>query len=87
MIGAVVFPIATALLTAILVLSASALVIIVFLVIAPWRTIREEPPLPEEVETRLLLGQDFKEIEERLADQDDTDRPALSDLDRSDHPE
>jgi hypothetical protein len=33
-------------------------VVLVLLVWAPWKSVRREPPLPDDVETRLLLGED-----------------------------
>ena len=33
-------------------------VVLVLLVWAPWKSVRNEPPLPDDVETRLLLGED-----------------------------
>ncbi len=31
---------------------------LLLLVIAPWKSVRNEPPLDDDVETRLLLGED-----------------------------
>jgi hypothetical protein len=42
-------------------------VVLVLLVWAPWKSVRSEPPLPDDVETRLLLGEDPEQI---AADQD-----------------
>ena len=42
-------------------------VVLVLLVCAPWKSVRNEPPLPDDVETRLLLGEDPAQI---AADQD-----------------
>ena len=42
-------------------------VVLVLLVWAPWKSVRNEPPLPDDVETRLLLGEDPAQI---AADQD-----------------
>ena len=42
-------------------------VVLVLLVWAPWNSVRNEPPLPDDVETRLLLGEDPAQI---AADQD-----------------
>jgi hypothetical protein len=39
-----------------------AVVALVLLVWAPWKSVRGEPPLPEDVETRLLLGEDPEAI-------------------------
>ena len=48
---------------ALCVLSVTALVLIV---VAPWQRIRQEPPLDEDVETRLLLGEDPAELDREL---------------------
>jgi hypothetical protein len=45
-------------------LGAACLVALLIIVVAPWRKVREEPPLRDEVETRLLLGDDPSEIAE-----------------------
>ena len=42
-------------------------VVLVLLVWAPWSSVRNEPPLPDDVETRLLLGEDPEQI---AADED-----------------
>jgi hypothetical protein len=42
-------------------------VVLVLLVWAPWKSVRNEPPLPDDVETRLLLGDDPEQI---AADED-----------------
>jgi len=79
----VVFPLGlSAGVTAAIVLTACAVVIIVFIVIAPWRTVRDEPPIPEEAETRLLLGEDFERVDEELSDR--RREPTLLEFDRSD---
>ena len=44
-----------------------SVVVLVLLVWAPWKSVRNEPPLPDDVETRLLLGEDPDQI---AADQD-----------------
>jgi hypothetical protein len=46
-------------------------VVLVLLVWAPWKSVRNEPPLPDDVETRLLLGEDPDEI---AADEDAAER-------------
>jgi hypothetical protein len=54
------------------VVSAVALVVIV---VAPWGSVRQEPPLDDEVESRILLGESPAEIEEELEEeQDERDR-------------
>jgi hypothetical protein len=40
---------------------------IALIAIAPWKRVREEPPLDEDIESRLLLNEDPKQI---AADQD-----------------
>ena len=52
---------------------------IVLLIVAPWRSVRAEPPLDEEVETRLLMGEDPAQI---AADEDaeDARRAPVRDL-------
>jgi hypothetical protein len=47
-----------------IVLGSVCLVALVIIVVAPWRKVRAEHGLPEEVEARLLLGEDPKEIAE-----------------------
>jgi hypothetical protein len=48
-------------------------VVLVLLVWAPWKSVRAEPPLPDDVETRLLLGEDPDQI---AADEDAAERRA-----------
>src|SRR5918994_605242 len=52
----------------------ACLAAIVVIVVAPWRRIRSEPPIPDDVETRILLGDDPKEIAEGA---DETPEPHL----------
>jgi len=40
---------------------------LILIVVAPWRGVRREPPLDDEVEARLLLGEDPDEIDRDLA--------------------
>jgi hypothetical protein len=54
-------------------LSLLGVVVLVLLVWAPWKSVRNEPPLPDDVETRLLLGEDPDEI---AADEDAADARA-----------
>jgi hypothetical protein len=49
-------------------------VVLVLLVWAPWNSVRNEPPLPDDVETRLLLGEDPDQI---AADEDAAEQRAL----------
>ena len=41
---------------------AACLALILVIVVAPWRPVGEEPPMRDDVEARLLLGEDPKEI-------------------------
>jgi hypothetical protein len=41
---------------------AACLAAILVIVVAPWRPVRDEPPIRDDVEARLLLGEDPKEI-------------------------
>jgi hypothetical protein len=41
---------------------AACLAAILVIVVAPWRRIRDEPPIRDDVEARLLLGEDPREI-------------------------
>jgi hypothetical protein len=47
-----------------LIVGAVCLLALLVIVVAPWRRIRSEPPIPDEVETRLLLGEDPADIAE-----------------------
>jgi hypothetical protein len=40
-----------------------ALLTLVAIIVAPWRRVRDERPLPADVETRVLLGESPDEIE------------------------
>lgn len=44
-----------------------SLIGLILIVVAPWRGVRGEPPLDDEVEARLLLGEDPDEIDRELA--------------------
>ncbi|HMG27632.1 MAG TPA: hypothetical protein VKH36_12550 [Acidimicrobiia bacterium] len=41
---------------------AACLAALLVIVVAPWRRVRAEPPMRDDVEARLLLGEDPKEI-------------------------
>lgn len=61
-------------------------VVIALIVIAPWKRVRQEPPIPEAVETRLLLGEDpakivDEEIEEEEEAREQRDGGEVFDLD------
>ena len=67
---------------AVVLVSVSAL-LVVLIVVAPWRSIRQEPPLDDAIESRILLGEDPAAIaeeekedqEEREAEAEDSDVP------------
>lgn len=50
---------------------------IALIAIAPWRRVREEPPLDEDIESRLLLNEDPKQI---AADQDRAEAARAAEL-------
>jgi hypothetical protein len=54
-----------------LVLGGVCVAALVIIVVAPWRKIRSEPKIPDEVETRLLLGESPAQIAE---EEDETER-------------
>jgi hypothetical protein len=69
------------------VLGSVCLMALVVIVVAPWRKVRAEHGLPEEVEARLLLGEDPKEIAEEEdhvepAEGSSSPRADILDLDR-----
>lgn len=47
-----------------------AALVLLLVLLAPWRSVRGETPLPPDVETRLLLGEDPDRV---AADADDLD--------------
>jgi len=42
--------------------SVVCLLVIALIVIAPWRRVREEPPVDPAVQSRILLGEDIDQI-------------------------
>ena len=56
------------------------------IIVAPWRTVRREPPLADEIESRLLLGEDPEDIERDLAT-GDVGRAPVTDLHAAPEPE
>ena len=48
-----------------------ALVTLVAIIVAPFRRVRAERPLPDDVETRVLLGESPREIDEAIADREE----------------
>ena len=61
-----------------------SLVLFVLILIAPWKSVREEGELDEETQTRLLLGEDPEEIERDLAAREAERRSRVSELRRPD---
>ena len=49
--------------------------VLVVIVVAPWRRIRSEPRMSNDVESRLLLGEDPKEIAEE-EDEEEAEGPS-----------
>ena len=64
---------------------AACLAAILVIVVAPWHRVREEPPIRDDVEARLLLGEDPKEIaleeDEEEAESPPTPRAEIFELD------
>jgi hypothetical protein len=56
-----------------------AVTIVVVVIAAPWRGVREEPALDDDVQARLMLGEDPEEIERDLEEEEDENAP-VSDL-------
>jgi hypothetical protein len=59
-----------------LIVGVVCLLALVVIVVAPWRRIRSEPPIPDEIETRLLLGDDPREIAEDEEESEADERPS-----------
>jgi hypothetical protein len=57
-----------------------AVAITLLVVAAPWRSVREESQMDEEVQTRLLLGEDPEAIERDLEADDSETAAPVSDL-------
>jgi len=53
----------------------ACLAVLVVIVVAPWRRIRSEPRIPGDVETRLLLGENPKDIAEE-EDEEEAEGPS-----------
>jgi len=52
-----------------IVLVVASAIVLVLIVVAPWRSVRQEPPLDDAVESRILLGESPAEIEEELEEE------------------
>lgn len=55
--------------TAVIIIVALAITALVLIVVAPWRRVRAEPPLPPEVQARLLMGDAPSEVAAELDDE------------------
>jgi hypothetical protein len=56
--------------TVAIVLAAVSALVLLIIVIGPTRSVRQEPPLDDEVESRILLGEDAAQIEEELEEEE-----------------
>jgi hypothetical protein len=61
--------------TVAIVLAAISALTLLLIIIGPTRTVREEPPLDDDVETRILLGEDAAQIEEELEEEEQREEP------------
>jgi hypothetical protein len=75
---------ATDLLPWILGICVLSVILLILIIVAPWRGVRQEPKLDDEIEARLLLGEDPDEIDRDLAARDMQPRGQPSDLPPSD---
>jgi hypothetical protein len=57
-----------------------SMIVLLLIIVAPWRGVRREPPLDRDVEARLLLGEDPDEIDRDLAQRDAQRRAPVTDL-------
>lgn len=57
-----------------------SVVLLLLIVVAPWKNVRRERELDEEAETRLLLGDDPEEIERDLAAREAERRAGVAEL-------
>ncbi len=61
-------------------LSIVSVVVLVLILVAPWKSVRSERGLDEEAETRLLLGEDPEAIERDLEAREAERRSRVSEL-------
>jgi hypothetical protein len=72
--------------TVLLIIAIASIAVLVLIVVAPWRRVREEPPLDRDVETRILLHRPNPEEETgemptaRVTDLNDFDRHEKADF-------
>jgi len=72
---AVSIPLAADALTWAVVVAVLSVVALVLIIVAPWRTVRREPPLAPEIESRLLLGEHPDDIDRDLAAREQPSAP------------
>jgi hypothetical protein len=60
-------------------------VVAIVVIVAPWKGVRDEHPLPTDVETRLLLGEDPGAVAADV-DRDDARGASVHDLERDETP-
>jgi len=63
-----------------------SVVLLLLIVVAPWKSVRRERELDEEAEARLLLGEDPQEIERDLAAREAERRAGVAELRPRDEP-
>jgi hypothetical protein len=61
-------------------LSIVSVVVLVLILVAPWKSVRAEHGLDEETETRLLLGEDPERVEQDLEAREAERRARVSEL-------
>ena len=65
-----------------IVLAAISALTLLLIIIGPTRTVREEPPLDDDVESRILLGEKAAQIEEELEEEEqeeaESEEPGVS---------
>ena len=66
-------------------LSVLSVVVLLLIVIAPWKRVRDERPLDPEIEARLLLGEDPDEIDRDIASRQQGAAP-VAELRRDEEP-
>jgi hypothetical protein len=72
--------------TVLVIIAIASVVVLVLIIVAPWRRVREEPPLDRDVQTRLLLHRPNPEEETgemptaRVTNLDDVDAKETGDF-------
>ncbi len=64
--------------TVAILLAALSFLTLLLIVIGPTRAVRREPPLDDDVESRILLGEDAAQIEEEIEEEEqhETEEPS-----------